>query len=66
MNVPIQIDIYGNDVEPKKLRLHRVYGYVSYTSVHMNIPAFSEKQAVYLFRRLHDFNVKVTDVYEVK
>ena len=62
----IQIDVFGNDVEPKKLRLYRVHGYVSYTSVSMNISAFSEKQAVYLFRRYHDFNVRVTDAYEVK
>jgi hypothetical protein len=66
MSVPVQIDIFGNDVEPKKLRLYRVYGYVSYTLGYKDIKAYSEKQAVYLFRKYHDFKVKVTDVYEVK
>ena len=62
----IQIDIFGNDVYPKELRLYRVHGYVSYTHVYKEIKAYSEKQAVYLFRKEYDFKVKITDVYEVK
>lgn len=66
MSVPVQIDIYGNDVEPKKLRLYRVHGYVGYTHVSKEIKARSEAQAVGYFRKYHNFKVKVMDAYEVK
>lgn len=66
MSVPKQIDIYGNDVEPKRLRLYRVYGCDNYTTVYQEIKAWTEKQAVYLFKKYYNFRIKVTDAYEVK
>ena len=66
MSVPVQIDIFGNDVEPKKLRLYRVHGYLGYNHTSKEIKAYSESQAVGYFRKYHNYRVKVTDVYEIK
>jgi hypothetical protein len=64
----VQLDIFGNEVQPKVKKIYRLHLYHNGYAGYKDIEAYTGRQALYLFyhEKRENRTYAVTDCYEVK